>query len=525
MNNLVLLLKVQLSGLLTNTTQFSKKKKMAGIGSLLFMGVVFLYVSVVYAFTMVTTFPEGYQYITLYVMGLMTIFMLLIFGYQSAGGHLFGFKDYDLLMSLPISKEEVFLSKFLSFLFLEYFYALFLLMPAIVIVGIVCEYGILYYLLGIITWILFPIVPMVIASVFAYFSMSLASRFKYKNLMNNIFYIILMGVVFLLVFGYQSILNGNITQLTSVMENIQRYAPFVGYLFDGMILNDYIHFGLGIVMNLVIFGLFVFIFSKSFMKLNGQIKSGYKAKDFKLTKSKANSAYFALFMKELRMYFSHSVYFMNTAVMPIITIFGFGYACIFMKKDLQMMIDLFPDYALLILCGGIFMMILMGCTTNSSISLEGNNFDQLKTFPIDTMDIFMSKMSVNLLVVLPFGIICSLLAFLFLNISFIDMLLMILTTLTSGYFISAFGLILNLHFYRFDWDSVARIVKQSMPVAITTLGGMLLAIGIIALGMNLSEVVDSTFLVLILNGLLLIIDIGFHVYLNTGGRKQFNKIH
>ena len=80
MNNLVLLLKVQLSGLLTNTTQFSKKKKLAGVGSLLFLGAIFLYMSVVYTMSMVMTFPEGYQYITLYVMGLMTLFMLLIFG-------------------------------------------------------------------------------------------------------------------------------------------------------------------------------------------------------------------------------------------------------------------------------------------------------------------------------------------------------------------------------------------------------------------------------------------------------------
>lgn len=525
MSNLVLLLKVQLGGLLTNSTQFSKKKKMAGVGSLVLMGALFLYMSVVYTMSMVMTFPEGYQYITLYVMGIMTIFMLLIFGYQSAGGHLFGYKDYDLLMSLPISKEEVLLSKFLSFLFLEYFYALFLLMPAIIIVGIVCEYGVLYYILGIITWVLFPIVPMVIASVLAYFAMSLASQFKYKNLMNNIFYVVLMVLVFGLVFGYQSLLNGNVTQLTSIMENVQIYAPFVGYLFDGMILNDFVHFGIGALLNILVFGLFVFVFSKNFMKLNGQIKSGYKAKNFKLTQSKANSAYSALFMKELRMYFSYSVYFMNTAVMPIITIIGFGYACITMRDDLNMIINLFPEYVLLVLCGGIFMMTLMSCTTNASISLEGSNFDNLKTYPIDTMDIFMSKISVNLLVVLPFGIVCSLLAFVFLNITFTEMLVMIMTSLTSGYFISAFGLILNLHFYRFDWDNVARVVKQSMPVFITTLGGMVLAISIIMLGINLSDVIDPTMLILILNVVLLFIDIAFHVYLNTGGRKQFNKIH
>lgn len=525
MNNLVLLLKVQLGGLLTNTTQFSKKKKMAGIGSLLFLGGIFLYMSVVYTMSMVMTFPEGYKFITLYIMGLMTLFMLLIFGYQSAGGHLFGFKDYDLLMSLPLSKEEVLLSKFLSFTILEYFYTLFLLVPAIIIVGVVSEYGPLYYLLGIVTWILFPVVPMVIASILAYLAMNMASRFKYKNLMNNIFYVVLMAVVFLLIFGYQTLLQGNVTQLVNLLENIRKYAPFIGFLFDGMVFHDFIHFGLGALLNLVVFVLFIVIFAKSFMKLNGQVNTGYKDKNFKLTESKANSAYFALFMKELRMYFSYSVYFMNTAVMPIITLGGFLYACLTMKDDLNVMMNMFPGYSVLILCGSILMMTLMSCTTNSSISLEGSNFDSLKTYPIDTMDIFKAKLSVNLLVVLPFGFLSSLIAFIFLNISITEMLLMMMTSLTSGYFISALGLILNLHFYRFDWDNVARIVKQSMPVAITSIGGMVVTMGVVVLGMNLSDVIDTTVLVFILNLLLLIIDIVFHVYLKNGGRKQFNKIH
>ena len=99
MSNLGLLLKVQFLSLLKSNSQGSRKKKAAGLGTLLILGGVFLYMSVVYAISMVSMFPEGYKHITLYVMGIVTVLILLIFGYQSAGGHLFGFKDYDLLMS------------------------------------------------------------------------------------------------------------------------------------------------------------------------------------------------------------------------------------------------------------------------------------------------------------------------------------------------------------------------------------------------------------------------------------------
>ena len=525
MNNLGILLKVQFLSLLKSNSQGSKKKKAAGLGTLFILGAAFLYMSVVYAISMTQLFPEGYKHITLYVMGILAFVMLLIFGYQSAGGHLFGFKDFDLLMSLPVTKEEVLISKFVSFLLLEYFYAFFILFPAFIIVGITCSYGITYYLLGIISLILVPIVPMVISSIFAFGAMKLASKFKYKNLMNNIFYILLMAVVFFMVFGYQNLLYGSVTQLMSVMENVQKFMPFIGFMFDGMTLNNMIHYVLGCFMNVIVFVLFVVIFSKNFMKLNGQMNTGYKDKNFKLKESKANSAYFALFMKELRMYFSYSVYFMNTAVMPILMIGGFLYACLSMKEDLILLMETFDDLIVFILCGSVFTMNLMTCTTNSSISLEGENFDNLKTYPIDTMDIFNAKISVNLMVALPFGIVGGLIAFIFLKISIVEMLLMMLTALTSGYFIGALGLILNLHFYRFDWENVATVVKQSLPVFITSVGGMVVGVAVIGLGLSLQDYIHPTLLVLLLNGLLLIIDSLFYLYLKNGGKKQFNKIH
>ncbi|MGN1344931.1 MAG: hypothetical protein ACI4U3_10130 [Traorella sp.] len=526
MNNLKLLMKIQIQSLISKTTLTRKsKKKLAGLGMLVFMAAILMYMSCVYVFSMVTTFPDGYQFVSLYIIGIMTIFMLLIFGYQSAGGHLFGFKDFDLLMSLPVSKEEVLVSKFLSFLVLEYFYGFFLLAPAIVIVGIVSHYGWLYYLFGVITWIIVPIVPMVIASVLAYSSQFMASKFKYKNLMNNIFYIVLMLAVFVLIFAYQSLMNKDVKELLDIVSNIRLYLPFMAYLFDGMIFHDFGHFLIGLVINLLVLVAFIVIFSKNFMKLNGQIKSGYKVKNFKLSNSKMNSLFNALFLKEVRMYFSNTIYFMNTAIMPILAIIGLGYVCLFMKDEMILIKAMFPEVITLVLCGFIFMMTLMSCTTNSTISLEGANFDNLKSYPIDTMEIFAAKMTLNLMVVIPFGFICSFMAFIFLHLSVVDLGLGLLTSCTSAFFISALGLILNLHFYRLDWENVTIVVKQSLPVMVTTLGGMLVGILIIGGGLVLMDKMNSTLLILMLNGVLFIIDVLFYLYLKTGGRKQFNKIH
>ncbi len=526
MNNLFLLMKVQLQSILLRQRNGSnKKKKAAGIGTLFILAAAFMYMSVVYVTGMVMTFPEGYQYIALYVMGFMTVFMLLIFGYQSAGGHLFGFKDYDLLMSLPVRKSEVLISKFLSFLFLEYFYGFFLLAPSIVIVGWKCQFGFSYYLLGILAWMILPMVPMVLAAVLAYCSMYMAGKFKYKNLMNNVFYMVLMAVVFVLIFYYQTLMQKDAAQLLDVLRNITTYAPFMGWLFDGMVFGDWIHYLAGLIMNLTVFVLFVVVFSRSFMKLNGQIRSGYKEKNFKLGKSKAKSSFNALLSKELRTYFANNVYFMNTAIMPVLMVLGLGYLCFFQLDATKEFLSLVEGMLMPLLCGAILMFSLMSCTTNSSISLEGKNFDILKTFPVDTHDIFKAKVTLNLLVILPCSFLCSLMALIFFGLSIPDFLLCLLTSLTSSLFISMLGLILNLHFYRLDWDNAAVVVKQSMPVFITTLGGMVVGMGAMALGVYLLDYLAPVMIVLLLNGFLLLLDIGCFLYLKTGGSQQFYKIH
>lgn len=525
MNNLWLLIRVQLSSLFTKSYKKSKKKYAIGISTGVSIAACLMYMSVIYTLGMVESFPEGYRYMALYIMGLITIFMLLIFGYQSAQGHLFGFKDYDLLMALPIRKSDVLLSKFLSFLFLEYFYGFFLFAPSIFIVGIEENVGILYYFMGILSLFILPIIPMVIASLLAYLSMLFSGKFKHKSLMNNLFYIFFMFVVITLVFSYQILLNQNATNLIELLNRFRTYLPFMTLLIDGMIETNILKFIVGFGMNLVVFVFFNYGFAKQFMSVNGQIQSGYKVKNYKLRKSKSKSIDAALFYKELKTYFSTTIYFVNTAVMPILTIGGLLYFVFFESEEIQIITNVFHEMVFPIVSGGIFMLILMSCTTNSSISLEKNQFNLLKSYPIDPMRIFMSKIRVNLLLVYSFGILISILAKFVFQLSWIDFGLCLLTTLSSGFFISAFGLILNLHFYRFDWENVASVVKQSLPTFITTVGGMVVGGGFIGLGIRLMEFISAQWLIFIFNILLLGIDICFYSYLKHGGKKQWNKIH
>lgn len=525
MNKLFLLLKVQLLSLLTSTSTSSKKKRATGITMLLIPVAACLYVSVVYVMGMVEVFPVEYQYISIYIIGLMTLIMLLIFGYQGASGHLFGFKDYDLLMSLPVSHRQVLTSKFVSFLILEYIYAFFLFIPAIIIVGINCNYSLLYYVLSFVSWLFLPIVPITISAILSFFSMYFAGKFKYTNMMNLLFNIILIAAIIGLSAGYQTLIMSDISTLESISMNISHYLPFMGWMFDGIFTHNYLLYLGGICFNVIVFIAFVYLFANYFMKLNGQIKKGYTVKNYRLEKVKTNSSFYALFLKEVHTYFSNSVYVLNTALFPIMGIGSAAY--LFYQKDslFVMIPHEFRPVLLPLAASCILFFTLTCCTTNSSISIEGKSFYLLRSLPIREKDIFKAKIGLNLLVIIPLTCIAVLIASMALQFTLFDILVLLAVVVASAIFVSVFGLILNLHYYRLEWSSPARIVKQSLPVFITTIGGMGVSGVFIALTFFLIEQMNPFLLTELLLMGLVIIDIGCIFYLNKNGVRLFRKIN
>ena len=523
MRNLMLLLKVQLRNIIFRSgKQFSMRKKAVGLGILAIPAFLFLYISVIYSFMLTAAFPSDYQYLVLYLMGFISVMMLVIFGFQSAGGHLFGFKDYDLLMSLPFTRSQILTSKFLSFLLLEYFYDLFLIVPAMGVVAHQIQPGMLYYIFGLITVLVLPLVPMVLSALLAYISMVVAGKFKYKNLLNNVISLIFVGVILVGSFSIQNLINASASSLTDLGNSIASVLPFMTLLFDGMVFGNITHFVIGLLLNIGIFALFVFIFARYFMKLNGEIKQGYKVKNFKLTHSKQQSVFTALFKKELRTYFSNATYLMNTLIFPIMLAGGCVYLA-FIKDQIYATVPTYLTGMFFPLAIGVILLgSLTACTTNTSISIEGKMFDLIKSLPIDVKTLLSAKILLNMVVVIPLNFAAILLATYALNFNIFQCLTLIFILIISTLLISLIGMILNLHYYRLDWENSAMVIKQSLPVFVTLLVGMLVGMGAIFLGV---QFVDRPWLYAGISSLaIVLLDILCIIYLNRNAEKLFQKI-
>lgn len=526
MNNFVHLIKLQTSNLLLSSTRHNRGKRAAGIGVLALMNIGFLALSSFYTVAMLSALQGSDKQLALYTMSMTAFILLLVFAAYSCGNHLFGSKDYDLLRSMPISRIELISSKLLSFLALQYFYEIFFLVPAIVFYGVFTSQTVVYYLGGLGMFLVLPMPTVILSALFSVIIGYVSSHFKYKNLVNNIMMMLFIILVFFGSFMIQSLVGSSV-DVSGIIHNMQIYLPFSGLMVKGMLEGSVISYLFGLLCNVVPFVLFVIFFAKRFTDINNRLRKSYREKNFKLTEIKQVSSFHALFMKEIRRYFSCGIYVMNTAFGPVIMLIGTIIA-VFNKEGLIEILSELPSEltsqlsVALAIC--LIFLIMMSCTTNSSISLEGRHLWIVKSLPVSCEEIFVSKIAVNLAILVPASMLSViLLSFLF-SLNIFEALLLLVLCLSASLFTSCFGLIINLNFPRFDWVSETVVVKQSMSTMISIFGGMIFT-GIVAfVSIQVISSISALLYLLILDILYILLSIGSILYLKLIGINQFKKL-
>ena len=111
----------------------------------------------------------------------------------------------------------------------------------------------------------------------------------------------------------------------------------------------------------------------------------------------------ALIKKEIKRYFASPIYVINTIIGPILLL-GMSIATIFMGDEVlatilevEIVKEIIPVFVIVVVC----CILVLSCTTNSSISLEGKNLWILKSSPIKPIVIFKAKIALNLILILP----------------------------------------------------------------------------------------------------------------------------
>ena len=520
-----------------NTIGLNKlKKKFAKSGTFLKIGIPIIFI---FLFLIIAAFLFFYVYMfdSLYIMtqqydGIMILALVIgsifcfITSLTKANSYLFEAKDYDLLLAMPINPKAIIASKLSNLFLLNYLSFGAIYIPSTVYYGIFVNPPIYFYLLALIVFIIGPFLLVTISTFFSYLIGLILSKFKYKNFIQSIFM-----VVFLIVIMYGSMSMNQVNALDT--EKLKEYVEQINntllkiyyparWAMSGL-KGNVLELLLYIAISVIPFIIFIYIIGHNFLKASERAKRVYTDKNFKLKKQKTQGQKWALIKREFKTLFSNSAVVMNVVVGQImstifVVMFLFGSGS--MGFNLE---EVDIDAAVAILIALSLFMSGVNPTTSSTISLEGKRFWILKSAPISTTTTFISKISVNSLLSLPFTIINVILSVIVLPLRIDHIFFLLFIPIAYNLLSGLLGLLFNLMFPKMEWDNPIKAVKQGMSVFFTLISDWVL-IALIVFAFIVGQIIHFTIGYLFVIAIILVFISIVSLILFTYGKKKYMRI-
>ncbi|MGL6108221.1 putative ABC transporter permease subunit [Romboutsia sp.] len=480
MSNLTLLMKTSIVNEMglnkLKNAQKNEKIKMLVLSTLIIVSMIVL---AVYGFTLCFYLSDflmkNNQMELLLVMGIIgSVTSTMFVAIYKAPSYLFQSRDYEMLASLPIKKSTILSSKILSLILNNFLISItFVLIPTIVYF-IKMDTGVLYIPYLIILVLALPLIPTIISSIIAFFISNISSRMKNNNITMIILNILLVVGVMVLSFNLQNIAIKFLQNSSSIIEATQKIYPLTYYFVDALKNNNFISLSILVLASIIPTGIFVYIFSNNFGKINSKMNESYKTNNYELKELKSSKPVFALLKKESKRFISSTVYVINSSIgvilMPLfaISIILISYDKIATILEMNVMENMIKAQMM----GIAVFCIIMTNTAAVSISLEGKNLWILKSSPIDEIDIFKSKIYLNSILIIPVIVLSFLGIGIKLNFGIQTILLFTISIIILGFFSPALGLFINLLYPKLEFTSDVSVVKQSASVLLTMIASI-----------------------------------------------------
>lgn len=429
----------------------------------------------------------------------LTISLLgFVFTLLKTNGYLFAFKEYDMLMAMPLSVRTIVADKFL------YMYIKSIPMMVCISVSMMIGYGIyakpsvLTYIIWILLSFVIPMIPMVIASALGALFAKIGSGFKHKKLVQTILiFIFILACVFsrfiieaIFKEGRTEEVVGNIAE---TMEKTSGYYPPAKWFTAAVTGHGILYAVIMIAVSVGVLELFVALTAGSYRKINSALTTGTAHKDYHVGGMKKRSKVGTVAFKELKRFLGSTTYVTNAGFGEVMVVI-LAIAAIFVDADtlIAKVLQgapltkemLLPAVPLII-----YFMLGMISTPACSLSLEGKNNWIVQSMPIEKIDLYRGKMRFNLWLTMPFMIFASVTLGISAKASLLHILLLIVCGTALLMFSTCYGMVCGIKHVRYDWENEMEVIKQGTAVTVYLLPNMLVTMalmaGVVVLGLKL----------------------------------------
>jgi len=522
MSKYIQLVKINLKNILNlnKFSSFTLKKKIfiillalyisaSVIGSLLF------YTKILYDYLLKFNLTDVIMPAFIFMIAMMSI----MFSLFNSKNLIFNNKDDSLLLSLPVTKYQVMLSRFTVLYLMNLLVSFVLLLPVTIYYGVLINASFNFYLLFIINLILIPIIPTIIIVIFAYLVAVFTSYFNKKNVIEIIFSLVMLFLLLIFTSNAEKILKFLIADQDLIIKII-KYGFYPIYLTYFIFKDvDYLRLFYLILINISAIIFFTYLFSIKYYQILNNLARYKHSRSF-IYDNKLKSVKKTLFIKELNKYFASPIYFLNTSFGVIMLLAIAIATCFYDSKTIISVLDaeefnLSIEWLILSL---VLIVSAISNTTSSSISLEGKNLWIIKNLPVKIKDIFIAKFLLSIFVIIPVTIFSVFILGYNLSLNFTFIISMVLLIIITAVLSSLFGLLINLIFPLLNFNNEAQVVKQSVSSLIGVLVPMTVIIGSV---ITFNYLKINVYLYMLFLGMIfiLLIFILFYLLMNTGIKK------
>lgn len=310
-------------------------KKTSKIGKILLYAVLVVYLIGIFGFLsygLITTLQQVQQeamFIGVFLLGLalLTIIQSII----SATNVFYFSKDLEYILPLPLKPNEILISKLNVILVTEYVMELLFAVAPITVYGILTSAGVMFYIISLLVLIIFPIIPILIATFIIMIIMSFSKGVKNKDRFRLI--APLLGIILALVLSFslsgtseitdEKLINA-ITQANSMVEMISDKLPIIKPAINAIVNSDFIEFLKLLGITAIIYIAFILIGNKLYFRgAVGNLSSGSKKGKNITTKDIRNSSVGKSYVaKEFKMLFKNPIFFVQcvlpSVLMPVV---------------------------------------------------------------------------------------------------------------------------------------------------------------------------------------------------------------
>lgn len=536
MSKIISLLKAVMSQDM-NLFRYKLKKKSSKISSIMFP--IFLAIlvmvgigtyAVMFAYELA---PLNLTHVVLTMYILFTVVITLIEGIYKTQGILFDAKDSDLLFSLPIKKSTIFFVRIFKLLVFQYLYNLLFMLPAFAVYAYFEKPGISFYLISIIMTLLIPIIPTIISALLGSIIKTISVKFKAQKLIQVLSTTIVFIGIFFLSFKLKDIITRvvqNAMSINNTLTNIYYPAKLYIQLIQDFKIQDFLML---LAINIIPAILFIYIASINYFKVISKSKetSGSKKRKNNIQNIKTKSKIQALISKEIKRYFSSTVYIFNTAfgiiLMLVITItlcvnLDGAINAVLEGENIGLTMEQIESYIPKIYFQIVIYTACMTSITSSSISLEGKSLYILKTIPIEIRKIFKAKIITSNIITMPIMFVSEIIFFIIFRPKIKDIIFILLATIIMPTLTAIIGLLVNLKHPKLNASSDTEVVKQSASSGISVLIGMVLGMVSIVTAVIFYNSIDLCYIIELT--ILTVITIVLWTILKKYGQKRFMQI-